>query len=54
MFLFLSLIVDLYFLVPAIFIQFFIVAPELATGIPTKEAKVEMETHPVTVISKIS
>ena len=34
----------------------FIVAAELAipTGIPTKDAKAEIETHPVTVEAKIS
>ena len=36
--------------------QIFIVTVELeiSTGIPTKEAKVEMETHPVTVEAKIN
>ena len=36
--------------------QIFIVTVELeiSTGIPTKEAKAEMETHPVTVEAKIN
>ena len=36
--------------------EFYIAAAELTipTGIPFKEAKAEMETHPVTVETKIS
>ena len=39
------------FLIPAVITQFFNPIAELATptGIPTKEAKAEMETHLVTV-----
>ena len=46
----------IYFLIPAVITQSFIVAAELAipTGIPTKEAKVKMERHPVTAEAKIS
>ena len=46
----------MYFLNHTVIIQVFIVAAELAipTGISTKEAKAEMETHPVTVEAKIS
>ena len=48
--------IDLYFLIPAVSTLIFIGAAELAiaTGIRTKEAKAEMETHPVTVEAKIS
>ena len=55
MFLFLFLIIGLYFSIPAVITQIFIVA-ELAipTGIPTKEAKAEIETHPVSEEAKIS
>ena len=51
---FFFLITDLYFLIPAVITQIFIVAAELAipTGIQIKEVKVE--THPVTVEAKIS
>ena len=44
-------IIDLYFLIPVIIIQIFNPIAELVVpiGIPTKEAKVEMETHPVIV-----
>ena len=53
---FFSLIIGLYVLIPEVIIQVFIVTAELAvhTGIPTKEAKSEIETHTVTVESKIS
>ena len=55
-FLFFVLIVDLYFLIPAVIIQIFNPITELAihVGIPTKEAKAEMETHPETVEINIS
>ena len=45
------LIIDLYFLIPAVITQIFNPIVELAIpiGITTKEAKAEMETHPVTV-----
>ena len=44
-------IIDLYFLIPVIIIQIFNPIAELVVpiGIPTKEAKAEMETHPVIV-----
>ena len=56
MFLLFFLIFDLHFLVIAVITDIFIVAVELAipTGIPTLEAKAEMETHPVTVEANIS
>ena len=43
------LITDLYFLIPAVVIQIFSPASELAMPIliPTKEAKAKNETHPV-------
>ena len=55
MFLF-FLIIGLYFLITPLIAKIFIPTAELAipTGIPTKEAKSEMETHPVTVEAKIS
>ena len=44
------------FLIPAVITQVFIVAVELAIAIgrPTKEAKAELETYPVTAEAKIS
>ena len=54
---FLSLLIfDLYFLILAVIIQIFNSTTELAkpTEIPTKEAKAEMETYPVTAEDKIS
>ena len=55
MFFFFSLIMDLYFLIPAVITQIFDPIAELVNpiGIPTKEAKAEMETHPVTVETNI-
>ena len=55
-FLFFFLIIDLYFLIPVVIAQIFNFIAELVIpiGIPTKEAKAEMETHPVTVEIKIS
>ena len=43
------LIIDLYFLIVAVITQIFYSAAELVIpiGIPTKEAKEEIETHPV-------
>ena len=43
------LIIDLYFLIPAVITQIFNKIAELVItiGIPTKEAKTEVETHPV-------
>ena len=54
-FFFFFLIIDLYFLIPAVITQIFNPIVELAIpiGIPTKEAKAEMETHPVIVEPKI-
>ena len=45
------LIIDLYFLIPAVITQIFNPIVELAIpiGITTKEAKAEMETNPVIV-----
>ena len=44
------LIIGLYFLIPAVIAQIFNPTAELVmyTGIPTKEGKAEIETHPVT------
>ena len=53
---FLFLILDIYFLILAVIAQIFNPTAELVmpTGIPTKEGKVEMETHPVIVETKIN
>ena len=53
---FFFLVIDLYFLIPAVIAQIFHKIAELVipTGIPTKEAKTEMETHPVIVLDTIS
>ena len=53
---FFFLIIDLYFLIPAVVTQIFSLIAELIIpiGIPAKEAKAEMETHPVTGVIKIS
>ena len=50
------LINDLYFLIAAVITQIFNTIVELVVpiGIPTKEGKTEMETHPVIVEVKIS
>ena len=52
-FLFFFLIIDLYFLIPAVIAQIFNLTGELVIPIETKEAtkeaKAEMETHPVIV-----
>ena len=55
-FFFVFLIIDLYFLIPAVITQIFNLNVELviSIGIPTKEAKAEMETHPVVVEITIS
>ena len=47
----LFLIIDLYFLIPAVITQIFnpIVKLAIPIGILTKEAKADMETHPVIV-----
>ena len=54
MLLFLFLFIDLYFSIPAVIAQIFNPIAELVTpiGTPTKEAKAEMETHPLTVYNK--
>ena len=54
-FFFFILIVDLYFLIAAVIAQIFnpIVELIIPLGIPTKEAKAEIETHPVTVETRI-
>ena len=50
------LVIDLYFLTPAAMAEIFNPIAELIIpiGIPIKEAKVEMKTHPVIVEVKIS
>ena len=55
-FLFSLFIIDLYFLIPAVITQIFHPIAELVIpiGIPTKEGKEEMETHPVIVEITIS
>ena len=55
MFLYLFLILDLYFLIPAIIAQVFKTNAELAMPIETltKEAKAEIETHPVIAEAEI-
>ena len=47
------LIIDLYFLIPAVIVYFFN-RTALPIGVPTKEAKAEIESHPVTTEAKIS
>ena len=53
---FLLTYIDLYFLIPAVFTKILnpIAEPVIPIGIPTKEAKAEMETHPVIVEITIS
>ena len=55
-FFFFFLIIDLYFLIAAVITQIFNPIVELAIpiGIPTKEGKAEIETHPVIVEVTIS
>ena len=50
------LIIELYFLIKAIIVQIFIVAKEftIPTGIATKEAKAEFETHSVRIKATFS
>ena len=52
---FFFLIIDLYFLIAACIVQIFNVIAGLVIpiGIPTKEEKSEIETHPVIVEAKI-
>ena len=54
-FFFLILIIELYFLIAAVIAQIFNPTAELVIpiGTATKEAKAEMETHPVIVEPKI-
>ena len=49
------LIIDLYFLIYAAIAQIFnpIAKPVIPTGVPNKEEKTDMETHPVIVEPKI-
>ena len=55
-FFFFFLIIDLYFLIPAVITQIFNPIAELVIpiGVPTQVAKTEMETHPISVEIKIS
>ena len=55
-FFFFFLIIDLYFLIPAVIAQIINPIAELVIpiGIPTAEAKAEMTTHPVIVEITIS
>ena len=54
-FFFFFLIIDLYFLTCAVIAQIFYPIPELVipVGIPSKEVKVKIETHPVIAEAKI-
>ena len=47
---FFFLFIDIYFLIPAVIAQIFnpIAEVTIPIGIPTKEVKEEIETHPVT------
>ena len=55
-FFFFFLIIGLYFLIPAVVTQIFNPIEEfvIPIGIPTKDAKEEMESHPLNVEIKIS
>ena len=55
MFCFFFLIFDLYFLIPEAIAQIFNPIPELLIpkGIPSKEAKAEIELYPIIVEAKI-
>ena len=55
MLLFFSLIIDLYFLTPAVIAQIFNSIAKLVVpkGIPSKEVKAEIEIHPIIVEGKI-
>ena len=55
MLLFFSLIIDLYFLIPAAITEIFnsIAKLVIPTGIPSKEVKAEIEIYPVVVEGKI-
>ena len=54
-FFFFLLIINLYFLIPAVIAQIFNFISELVfpTGIPSKEAKAEIEIHPVITEAKM-
>ena len=49
---FFFLVIDLYFLISAVIVQIEELVKPI--GIPTKEPKPEMETHPVTADNKLS
>ena len=53
---FFSLFIDIYFLIPAVIAQIFnpIAEVTIPIGIPTKEVKEEIETHPVTTKAQIN
>ena len=55
-FFFFFLLIDLYSLIPALIAEIFVVIAELAipTGVPTKGATAEIETHPVTAEAGIT
>ena len=55
-FLLFFLIIDLYFLIPVVVLEIFIVIAKLAipTGIQNKEARTKIETGQVTVEAKIN
>ena len=55
MLLFFFLIIDLYFLIPAVIAQIFNPIAELVISIriPSKEVKVEIKIHPVIVETKV-
>ena len=55
-FFFSLLIIDLYFLIPAVVAQIFYPTAEqvMLTRISTKKGKTEMEIHPVTAETKVS
>ena len=52
----LYLIIDLYFLIPAVIVQVFNVIAEfrIHIRIPTNESNTEIETHPVIAETKLS
>ena len=52
-FLFLFLIIYLYFLIPAVIAQIFNSVAEIVTPMPSKEAKAEIEVHPIMTEAKI-
>ena len=54
-FFFFFLIIDIYFLIPAVITKFFnpIAGLVVPIGIPSKEAKAKIEIHPVTAEAQI-